>query len=477
MTRIATTFGRLGICVAATMALSAQTVTTLASFDQTDGSQPWAGLVQGLDGDFYGTTSAGGAGGAGTVFKISAGGALTTLHSFCTEAGCPDGSTPYAGVVQATGGDFYGTTWNGGANSAGTVFKITSTGVLTTLYSFCSQPLCTDGAYASAGLVEGENGDLYGATYGGGVYGSGAIYRISPRGAFSPIYSFCALSGCPDGLNPYGGLLLTANGDLYGTTFYGGTGAEGGGTVFRITPAGTLTTLHSFCAQSRCADGGNPRSTLLQTAGGNFYGTAESGGSNLAGTVFKLTASGDFTTLYSFCSQDGCADGTTPYGGLVQGSDGEFYGTTTSDGANGGGTIFRITSAGALTTLFSFFYPNCAPGYSPLAAVIQSTNGLFYGTTVDGCEDGGSVFSLSVGLGPFVETRPTFGKVGSLVKVLGNGLTGSTSVKFHGASAAFEVVSSTEIVARVPVGAGSGEVQVVAPGGTLESNGRFRIIP
>ena len=398
------------------IALPAQTFTTLFIFDHTHGALPYSGLVQAANGDLYGTTVEGGAGaGEGTVFKITPSGTLTTLHTFDGA----DGLEPYAGLVQAANGEFYGATPVGGANNNGTVFKMTPSGALTTLYSFCSQ------------------------------------------------------SGCADGSEPYAVPVQAANGDFYGTTTYGG--ANGNyGTIFKMTPSGTLTTLYSFCSQSGCTDGAYPYAGLVQAINGDLYGTTTYGGANgNYGTIFKITPRGTLTTLYSFCSQSGCTDGEAPYARLVQATNGEFYGTAYLGGANGYGAIFEIAPSGALTTLHSF---DLMDGAYPDAALVQDTDGTFYGTTYGGSSGGvGVVFSLSVGLGPFVETEPTSGKVGVAVKVLGTNLTGATSVTFSGTAAVFKVVSSSEITTNVPAGATTGAVQVVAPGGTLSSNVPFRV--
>src|ERR1039458_4281523 len=223
---------------------------------------------------------------------------LTTLYSFCSQSGCPDGAGPYAGLVQATNGGLYGTTDNGGTNSAGTIFKITPGGTLTTLYSFCPQTNCTDGAGPQAGLVQAANGDLYGTTIGGGANDDGTIFKITPGGTLTTLYSFCSQTNCADGANPWAGLVQAANGDLYGTTQSGGANVYYG-TVFKITPGGTLTTLYSFCSQTNCADGANPWAGLVQAANGDLYGTTQSGGANVYyGTVFKITPGGTLTTLY-----------------------------------------------------------------------------------------------------------------------------------------------------------------------------------
>ena len=244
---------------------------------------------------------------------------------------------------------------------------------------------CADGEFPLAGLVQANNGDLYGTTYGGGPDacspnpGCGTVFRIIPSGTFTTLYSFCSQSGCADGELPLAGLVQASNGDLYGTTSQGG--ANGGGTVFKITAGGALMTLYTFCSQDECFDGGSPYAALVQTTNGDLYGTTGYGGANGRGTVFKVTPSGVLRTLYSFCSQSGCTDGGNPYAALVQATDGNFFGTTFSGGANacpdpvGCGTVFRITPTGALT-LYSFcFQSGCTDGEFPFAGLAQATNG------------------------------------------------------------------------------------------------------
>jgi uncharacterized repeat protein (TIGR03803 family) len=476
------------LCAATAIALPAQTFTTLFSFDA--GRNVEAGLVQASNGNLYGTTPGGGANGHGTVFKITPSGTLTTIYSFCPQSGCTDG-TFANGLVQAADGNLYGTASEGGANGDGTVFKITPDGALTILHTFDG----TDGIFPN-GLVQAASGDFYGTTQNGGANdnpncsvispfaGCGTIFKITPSGTLTTLYSFCSQSNCTDGDLPcqglFGctGLVQATNGDFYGTTVYGG--ANGDGTVFKITPSGTLTTLHSFCSLSGCTDGNGPEAGLVQATNGDFYGTTCCGGANGWGNVFKITPSGTLTTLYSFCSLSGCADGSVPQCGLVQGTDGDLYGTTFEFGANGeGGTVFKVTLSGTLTTLYSFCSQSgCTDGASPYAGLVQDTNGTFYGTTgYGGADNDGTVFSVSVGLGPFVETQRTAGKVGEVVEMLGTDLTGATTVTFNGTAAAFTVASPSLIAARVPAGATSGKIQVVTPSGTLLSNVPFRVLP
>lgn len=484
------------VCAAAATVASGQTFTSLLSFDGTNGANPFAAPVQGTDGNFYGTTSDDGVAGAGTIFEITPSGRLSTLFSFCLY-GCTYGAYP-AALVEAVNGNLYGTTEGGGATAGGTVFEITPEGKLTTLYSFCSQIHCSDGN-AATGLVQATNGNFYGTTISGGARnngncsnGCGTIFEITPAGKLTSLYSFCSQTNCTDGARPSAPPIQAANGNFYGTTTYGGVNNNpncfdyGCGTVFEITPAGTLTTLYKFCSRAYCIDGSLPVAALVQATNGSLYGTTASGGVNGQGTVFEITPEGKLITFYNFCAQTYCTDGAEP-SGLIQATNGNFYGTTRSGGANldscynGCGTVFEITPAAKLTTLYNFCsQANCTDGSYPDAAPVQGTNGTFYGTTFGNltCDSGcGTVFSLSTGLGPFVQTLPTSGKAGAKVIVLGNDLTGTTSVTFNGTEAAFTVVSSTEITATVPAGATTGSVQVATPSTTLTSNLPFRVIP
>jgi uncharacterized repeat protein (TIGR03803 family) len=466
----------------AAVSLTAQTFKSLASFDFMDGASPQAGLVQATNGDLYGTTPGGGLYSSGTIFKMTPRGTLATVYNFCPLANCPDGSTPLAGMVQATNGYLYGTTQQSGMYGEGTIFKMTPSGSLTTIYSFCSLTGCTDGVNPFAGLIQATNGDLYGTTAGGGsgTPASGTVFKMTPSGGLTTIYNFCSQSLCTDGSEPLAGLIQATNGDFYGTTLAGG--AHGEGTVFKLTPSGTLTTLHSFCSKTNCADGSNPESALVQATNGDFFGTTTFGGAtNNLGTVFEITSAGKLTTLYSFCAQTPCTDGYSPGAGLIQATDGNLYGTVPSGGdpMSEGGTIYEITTGGSFRTLYSF----TTEGDQPSATLVQDTNGELYGTTSLGgtgtaCQNGcGTVFSLSVGLSPFVTTLPTASLVGAAVKILGSDLTGASSVTFNGTAAVFTVVSSAEITTTVPTGATTGTVQVVTPSGTLLSNVPFRVLP
>jgi uncharacterized repeat protein (TIGR03803 family) len=378
-------------CLAAAMAVSAQSVyfTTLASFDGTNGYYPYGGLVQATDGNFYGTTFIGG--GYGNVFKITPAGTLTSLHTFDDT----DGELPWAGLVQASDGNLYGTTEAGGEYFWGTVFKITTSGSLTSLHSFNG----LDGVFPYAGLVQASDGNLYGTTLTRGSYGDGTVFRITPSGVLTVLYNFAG----PDGANPIGTLVQGSDGSLYGTTQFGGTNTgsdcsfayepPGCGTTFKITLDGTLTTLHSF----NYTDGAQPLAGLMQAADGNFYGTTYNGANGGSvycnygcGTLFKMTSSGTLTTLYKFSFRDGA----NPLAVLVQAADGNFYGTTQSGGGYSLGTVFEITPAGILTTLHNF---DGDDGQTPWAGLVEANDGNLYGTTEGGGIHGaGTVFRLGV---------------------------------------------------------------------------------
>jgi uncharacterized repeat protein (TIGR03803 family) len=476
-------------CTLRAVVVPAQTLKTLEIFNGTNGSIPES-LVQGWDGNYYGITQRGGAANCssylcgGTVFKITSAGKLITLYSFCSQNNCTDGAFPYGGLTQASDGNFYGTTGFGGANGSGTVFKVSPLGKLITLYSFTGG---ADGFSPRAGLVQGTDGNLYGTTYYGGANGPGTVFKISLIGNLTTLYSF---TGGTDGGYPMSGLIQGTDGNLYGTTCNGG--AHGSGTVFKISPTGNLTTLYSFTGG---ADGASPIAGLVQATNRKFYGTTSQGGSSACstmyssgcGTVFEITAGGSFTTLHDFDGTDGFA----PMAVLVQATNGKLYGTTSNGGANsldcfgnlGCGTVFNITAVGTLTTIYNFCSEvNCIDGGVPIGGLMQATNGNFYGTTSIGgnltCNRGygcGTVYSLSVGLAPFVETQPTSGKVGAKVVILGDNLKGSTSVSFNSTAAKFTVVSSTEIKTTVPSGATTGFVTVTTPKRTLKSNVVFRV--
>jgi len=337
--------------------------TTLYSFSgaAADGSHPYAALIQGSDGAFYGATESGGtgsscAGGCGAVFKITSAGMETLLYSFGGTLSSPgdDGTSPIAVQVQGSDGNFYGTTPIGGtgitsfnAPNGGTVFKITPAGVETVLYNFGSKP--NDGTHPGSAMVLGSDGNFYGTTSSGGTstscgsiggynLGCGTVFKITPAGVETVLYSF---DGGSDGDSPTA-LVQGSDGSFYGTS-----GGESHGMVFKVTKAGVKTSLYSFGNET--IDGGEPVAGLVQARDGNFYGTTAIGGMYNHGTAFEITPAGIFTLLYAFGSQ--ANDGQPNFGdggnsvepALIQGNDGYFYGTTQAGGTSDGGTVFKLT--------------------------------------------------------------------------------------------------------------------------------------
>lgn len=460
------------LAVGTTISLPAQTFTTIANLDGTRGQYANASLVQRADGNFYGTAYEGTFRKSGSVFEVTTSGKLTLTHYFCSRTGCADGGFPQGALVAGSNGDYYGTTSLGGANGDGTVFDVTEGGTVFTLHTFDG----TDGANPFAGVIEGADGNYYGTTVDAGA-GFGTVFKMTASGTLTTLHSF---SGT-DGAFPFGGLVQATNRNFYGTTSDGGDYtdcSDGCGTVFEITPGGTLTTLHMF----NNADGFNPYDALVQGSNGNFYGTTFAGGTGTncfigCGTIFEITPSGTLTTLYNFNG----TDGGNPLASLIQATDGNFYGTTSGNSVTTGaavGTIFEITPGGTLTTLHNF---EDGGGQNPVSALLQGTDGNFYGTTYNGganpCSGAGcgTIFKVSTGLGPFVVTVPTSGKIGRKITILGTDLTGATSVTFNGTAAAFTVVSATEIKTTVPAGATTGTLQVATPSGTLSSSVVFRV--
>jgi len=392
------------LCAAVAMCLRAQTLTILANFNGKDGGRPANALVQATDGNFYGTTNAAGANRSGTIFRMSPSGEVTTLYNFCPQAGCADGRGVSSPLVQGADGNLYGTTSVGGYhNSAicgtgcGTIFKITLSGVETTFYTFCTVGPPCDGLFP-VGLVQAADGELYGTTSFGGATsdcesGCGTVYKITPGGKLTTLHTFTEA----EGNHPNSAPIQAANGDFYGTTTQGGTGTFSSGSVYRMTPSGDVTSLYTFCHQDNCADGEAPYGSLVQATDGDFYGITGWGGAYGVGTVFRITPSGSLTTLYSFCAGGyPCADGSVPYAGLVQAANGDFYGTTQFGGASNSGTIFKITPSGVLTTVYSFCsLANCADGNDPLGGLIQAANGELYGNAwAGGTINAGTVYSL-----------------------------------------------------------------------------------
>ncbi|MGH9430672.1 MAG: choice-of-anchor tandem repeat GloVer-containing protein [Terriglobia bacterium] len=417
-------------------AARAQTYTDLYNFDGTHGAGPYYPqvLAQGRDGNLYGTTGFGGTHDVGVVFKVTPSGSLTVLYNF---DGGVDGGNSFSGLTLGTDGNFYGTTAGGGSSGPGTIFKITASGSLTTLYSFTGG---ADGAQPLAPPIQGTDGYFYGTT------GTGTAYKVSPSGVFTLLGSLPGQS--------IGPLVQATNGNFYGTTANGG--SSNNGTVFKLTPNGTITTVYNFDS----THGSAPYAPLIQASDGNFYGTTSIGGTKGGGVVFKVTPRGDIEVLHNFDKS------YTPYAGLVQATDGDFYDVNYR-------VIFRITPSNGVSVLYNFHRPT---GLGAWPTPLQHTNGKIYGlTATGGTSDFGVVYSLDVGLAPFVKLLPTAGKVGRVIDVLGQGFTGTTAVSFNGTAATFQVESDTYLRTMVPSGATTGVVTVTTPSGPLTSNQPFRV--
>jgi uncharacterized repeat protein (TIGR03803 family) len=453
------------LCVCAAASTSpAQTVTVIYSLTENSsysGVVPSAALIQGMNGSLYGTTTSGGEYGFGTIFEITTAGTLTTIYNF------PQAQTPN-GLLQAVNGNLYGTTQAGGTGTygnGGTVFEITPGGTLTTIHDFCSSANCADGSGPGGNLVQAATGDIYGTTYAGGTGGAGGgtLFQITPAGAFSTVASL-GRAGLPESL------VVATSGDLYFT--------GNGGYLYQFSPAtGKLETM------TQGSTGFTSSYALMQASNGELYGVTTWGATPTNGALFELTPEGVATVIFSNLGN--------VYGAMVQATDGNIYGLSYNwsgyqcdeSQSYGCGSIFSATPAGSVNpSLYKFctynFEPDC-PAFRPVG-LMQATDGNLYGVTQGGYNpdnSGSAVFQLSLGLGPFVETLQLSGKVGASVYILGTGLTGATAVSFNGTPATSFSVNSTgsAIKAVVPAGATTGTIQVTTLAGILSSKAQFQI--
>ena len=353
----------------------------LVAFTGTNGANPSAALTIGSDGNFYGTTERGGANGEGTIFALTPHGVLTTLYSFSaldSHGFNSDGAQPSASLLSFGNGFFFGTTVYGGTDGEGTVFRITTDGTthgttLTSLVSFTDTSGPNLGAYPYGSLVFSSSG-VYGTTQQGGLNDTGTVYKVTSAGVLTTIYNFSALTGGKnaDGSHSNCTLVQGAGGDLYGTTSQGGPNADG--TVFSLTPNGVLTTLVAFDG----TNGAAPNAGVIEGADGSFYGTTSIGGANNTGTLYDVTPTGALTTLHSFSAVTTTypymnSDGAYPLASLIQAGDGGFYGTTYSGGTNGEGTVFRLNLAPSITSF--------APTSGPVGTVVTITGTDLNGVT------------------------------------------------------------------------------------------------
>jgi uncharacterized repeat protein (TIGR03803 family) len=449
--------------------LHGQTYTEIHSFDcNSEGCTPEYPqiLSQGRDGNLYGTLSGGGnvqqGHNSGTVFKVTPSGTVSTVYTFQCVGSATDGCGSTSGLTLGADGNFYGTTVTGGSFGFGTVFRITPTGTLTTLHSFNA----TDGEFPNTPPVLGRSGSYYGTTF------DGKGYSITSSGTFKMLTSM--IPG-----RSYGPLLLASDGNFYGTTLTGG--SSNSGTVFRMSPLGAVKVIYNFNGNN-CATGCAPYGPLTQGSDKLLYGTASAGGASThpGGVVFKINFNGVITVLHQFDSTS-TTDGFEPLAGLVAGSDGNFYGSTFQGiGASAYGSLFKISSKGTYSVLAIF--NGAAAGWSNATAA-QQTAGLIFGLQTYAVPQpplniSGALYKLSGSLPTFASLVLNAGPVGQSVQVLGQGFTGTTSVTFGSATAtSFSVVSDTYLTAVVPGQATTGPVTITRPSGTLTSNRQFLVTP
>jgi uncharacterized repeat protein (TIGR03803 family) len=475
------------------------------------GQGPFAELIQGADGNYYTTTSAGGTGicpggiggqtqGCGTVVKITSKGKLSVVYSFPFDAAtqtAPSGTDVLAGLVQGPDGNFYGTAGYGGTQGScpltfftnlgcGTVFRLTPKGSIKLLHSFCGSNGCNpvEGAVPIGRMIFGRDGKLYGTTNSGGVangiFNSGTIFRISRSGQFETLHVFSGNAGTEDGANPVGGLIQASDGNFYGTTAHGG--VSGSGSIFKMTPTGSITVLHSFSSSD--ANGQFPQSALIEASDGNLYGTCYEGGANGVGTIFRVSKSGTFHKVYDFNLAAGNL-GYDPTAGVIQASDGNLYGTTSTGGATGSGAVYKVTLAGVSSPIASF--DSSTNGNLPQDVLLQGSDGNFYltaqqggGLNSHGFGDRGTIASIASKLKPLTPTvagfSPAKGKVGAKITIRGSSFVGASAVRFNGTPANFTVEGSGFIAATVPNGATSGPISVTTPAGTANSKKNFVVL-
>lgn len=440
------------------------------------GANPYGGLLEGNDGLLYGTTTSGGAG-CGVVFSVPAGAPpIVPLFTFpLSEGACLLGSYPQSRLMQWWDNNYYGLTNTGGANYSGAAFVVDALGNFQQIYSFCSQPGCADGSQPVGRLVGSGDGGLLGVTSSGGANGVGTIFEITPSGAVITRHSF---GGSGDGQAPSGGLIAGSDGNLYGTTQFGG--ASNSGTVFRMTPDGTVTVLYSFLGgSSEPADGFAP-TTLIQASNLKLYGTTISGGTFGGGTVFELGLDGAYRILYNL---GGSSSAGSQPAGLLETSDGSLYGTTSAGGALGAGTIYAIDKQGNLTVAGSF--DPAVNGYPPAGSLVQASDGNIYGTSLAGgaapagSAGAGAVFQVVTGLpapAPFIlGFAPQNGGPGTRVFIGGGHFVQASAVSFNGVPAQFLTPAANRIIAIVPLLASTGPITITGPGGTATSSQTFTV--
>jgi uncharacterized repeat protein (TIGR03803 family) len=431
-----------------------------------DGWAPNGGLIQASDGNFYGTADEGGNGPqnqvAGTIFQITPSGKFTLLFTFAVDSGkFSNGSQPLAGLVEGNDGFLYGTTLTGGANNAGVIFKIGKAGAPTVLHNFCSLSGCADGSTPFATLVLGNDGLLYGTASAGGTNSAGTIFSITSDGVFTVLRS---LNAATDGSQPFGGLLQASDGNFYGATNTGTNDLAAN--LVRITPAGDFKVLAPLPSL------GNVQGQLVQASNGLLYGDIQ------YDALFTSSLTGNAQPLLLLTpSQDG---DSALQSGLIQASDGNLWATSAGQPLGPYGVIYSINTAGTFLKNFAF---DCSNGGSAMSAPVQGSDGKLYGTTASCGTDSnghrafGSIYSLDAGLMPpkasIVALTPRGGPPGTQVMIRGDHFIGATAVSFKGTAAQFQVLNRKFILAVVPAGAMKGPIAVTNPGGTVKSKQPF----
>jgi len=452
----------LTLLILAVAGVHAQTYTDLHDLNPAGGDPAnlyATGLIpQGWNGNLYGVSLGGGTSGLGTVYSITLGGTPTVLDSFDRT----NGADAYYGLTLGNDGNFYGVTTQGGSSNDGTVFKMTPAGTLTVLYSFTGG---ADGAGPFAPPVQGTDGNFYGVTTGiiaNAQTDPSTFYKITPTGTFKTMHTLTTAQGtqCVH-------TILGSDGNFYASCNFGG--ANNNGTLFRISAAGSLTLLHNMTAAT---DGTLP-TWAIQGTDGNFYGAMGQAGPHNAGTIYKLTSTGTYKVLYS---PTGGADGGNPLS-PTQGPDGNLYGPALAGGnttacSGGCGVIYKITTAGAYSVLYTF---DSTHGANPESMLTLDTDGLLYGNTqAGGAHSDGVFYSFNLGFKPFVTLGITSGKVGTKVGIMGQGFSSSSVVKFGGVPATtITLAGTTYVTATVPAGAIDGYVTVTTGSTTLTSTKTF----
>ncbi len=445
----------------------AQTYQVLYDFSVGGPGPQWPGgsLAQGRDGDLYAFSEYGGTNDDGSIWKTTPSGTVTVIYNL----GAPNTENCQSGMTQGTDGNFYGFAYTN-CTGDGYVFKLTPSGTLTVLHTFTG----SDGSGPEPPLVQYTDGNFYGVTLMGGANGYGTVFKMTPSGKLTTLYSFP-----PSNPYPTEGLTIGNDGNFYSTTGAPSTYGNNFGTVFKMTPAGVLTVLYTFTGEP---DGASPEAGVILGKDGNFYGTTEYGGISDgyfgSGTIFKVTPSGKETILYKFSGSDYSVH---PMARLLQATDGNFYGVNSGCNEFGCGNvntdIFKMTPTGTLTVVEEFPLNNWSNGQYPYWGLTQDTNGTIYGLTQQGGGqvNGGVLFTVNIGAGPFVSLETSSGKVGAKIGILGQGLTKTKSVSFNGKAAKFKASSDTFLTATVPKGATSGFVTVTTSKGKLKSNVKFRV--